>query len=132
MSAHAPDHYYVPHGSHWPVVGSVGLLLLMVGVSNWLNGTEVGFWIMMLGVATIITMVVGWFGTVAPAGTPSDIVNRLNLEIKSALSVPEVRERALAAGAEPLANSPQEFAAFIRAETKKWSEVIKAAGVKLE
>lgn len=75
---------------------------------------------------------VGWFGTVAPAGTPSEIVNRLNLEIKTALSSPEVRERALAAGAEPLANSPQEFAAFIRAETRKWSEVIKAAGVKLE
>ena len=75
---------------------------------------------------------VGWFGAVAPAGTPSDIINRLNREIRTALSVPDVRERAIAAGAEPLSNSPQEFAAFIRAETKKWAEVIKAAGVKLE
>ncbi len=64
MSAHAPDHYYVPHGSHWPVVGSVGLLFLMVGVSNWLNGAELGFWIMLFGFATLITMVVGWFSTV--------------------------------------------------------------------
>ena len=66
MSAHDHyrDHYYVPHGSHWPVVGSVGLLFLMVGVSNWLNGAELGFWIMLLGVATIITMVVGWFSNV--------------------------------------------------------------------
>jgi tripartite-type tricarboxylate transporter receptor subunit TctC len=75
---------------------------------------------------------VGWFGTVAPAGTPTEVISKLNSEIRAALSVPEIRERALAAGAEPLANSPQEFAAFIRAETKKWAEVIKAAGVKLE
>jgi len=75
---------------------------------------------------------VGWFGTVAPAGTPSEIIRRLNLEIKTALSVPDIRERALAAGAEPFTDSPEEFAAFIREETKKWAEVIKAAGVKLE
>jgi tripartite-type tricarboxylate transporter receptor subunit TctC len=75
---------------------------------------------------------VGWFGTVAPAGTPPELVGRLNAEIRAALSMPDIRERALAAGAEPLTNSPQEFAAFIRAETRKWAEVIKAAGVKLE
>jgi tripartite-type tricarboxylate transporter receptor subunit TctC len=75
---------------------------------------------------------VGWFGTVAPAGTPPGVINKLNSEIRAALSIPDVRERAIAAGAEPSANSPQEFAAFIREETKKWAEVIKAAGVKLE
>jgi tripartite-type tricarboxylate transporter receptor subunit TctC len=75
---------------------------------------------------------VGWFGTVAPAGTPPERVGRLNAEIGAALSMPDVRDRALAAGAEPFTNSPQEFAAFIRAETRKWAEVIKAAGVKLE
>ncbi|MGH8196008.1 MAG: cytochrome c oxidase subunit 3 [Woeseiaceae bacterium] len=56
--------YYVPHGSHWPIVGSVGLFLLMVGVSNWLNGSGAGFWIMMSGVAVIIFMLIGWFGKV--------------------------------------------------------------------
>ena len=56
--------YYVPHGSHWPIVGSVGLLLLMVGVSAWLNGADAGFWVMMSGVAVMIFMLVGWFGTV--------------------------------------------------------------------
>ena len=61
---HAHDHYYVPHGSHWPIVGSVGLLFLMVGVSTWLNGADAGFWVMLLGFATLIFMVVGWFGTV--------------------------------------------------------------------
>ncbi|MDX1508706.1 MAG: cytochrome c oxidase subunit 3 [Woeseiaceae bacterium] len=61
---HAHDRYYVPHGSHWPIVGSVGLLFLMVGVSTWLNGGDAGFWVMLLGFATLIFMVVGWFGTV--------------------------------------------------------------------
>ena len=41
--SHAEDRYYVPHGSHWPIVGSVGLLFLMVGVSSWLNGGDAGF-----------------------------------------------------------------------------------------
>ena len=62
--AHAQDRYYVPHGSHWPIVGSIGLLFLMVGVSSWLNGADMGFWVMMAGFATIIVMVTGWFGTV--------------------------------------------------------------------
>ncbi len=75
---------------------------------------------------------IGWFGTVAPANTPADIINRLNMEIAAALSVPEIRERALAAGAEPLTNTPQEFAAMIREETRKWAQVIKTAGIKLQ
>ena len=58
------DRYYVPQGSPWPIVGSFGLLLLMVGASTWLNGTDAGFWIMLAGVATIIFMLSGWFATV--------------------------------------------------------------------
>jgi cytochrome c oxidase subunit III len=61
---HANNNYYVPHGSHWPIVGSAGLLFLMAGVSNWLNGADVGFYIMLVGVAIIATMLIGWFGTV--------------------------------------------------------------------
>ena len=56
--------YYIPHGSHWPIVGSIGLLLLMVGVSTWLNGADAGFWVMLSGVAVMIFMLAGWFGTV--------------------------------------------------------------------
>ena len=62
--SHAADRYYVPHGSHWPIVGSVGLLFLMLGVSTWLNGADSGFWIMMTGIAVMIFMLIGWFGTV--------------------------------------------------------------------
>lgn len=61
---HADNRYYVPHDSHWPAVGAVGLLLLMVGVSVWLNGSAPGFWVMMAGVAVIVFMIAGWFGDV--------------------------------------------------------------------
>jgi len=75
---------------------------------------------------------IGWFGAVAPAGTPAEIINRLNREMAAALAEPEIRERALAAGAEPFTNSPQEFAAIIREETRKWAQVIRSAGIKLQ
>ncbi|MDH3265408.1 MAG: cytochrome c oxidase subunit 3 [Gammaproteobacteria bacterium] len=67
--SHAEEGYYVPHGSHWPVVGSIGLLFLMVGVSTWLNGAAAGFWVMVSGVAVLIVMLVGWFGTVIHEST---------------------------------------------------------------
>ncbi len=60
----AHDSYYVPHGSHWPIVGSVGLLFLMLGASTWLNGADAGFWVMLTGAAIIVFMLAGWFGTV--------------------------------------------------------------------
>ena len=60
----AHDSYYVPHGSHWPIVGSIGLLFMMLGVSTWLNGADSGFWVMMGGVAIMVVMLIGWFGTV--------------------------------------------------------------------
>lgn len=75
---------------------------------------------------------IGWFGVVAPANTPAAIIERLNREIVAALAVPEIRERALAAGVEPLSNTPQEFAAMIREEIRKWAQVIRSAGIKLE
>ena len=62
--SHAENRYYIPHGSHWPIVGTVGLLLLMVGVSTWLNGNELGRWIMFSGVGVLVIMLTGWFGAV--------------------------------------------------------------------
>ena len=62
--SHAEEKYYVPHGSHWPIVGTAGLLFLMVGVSAWLNGGDTGFWVMLAGFAILIFMLVGWFGEV--------------------------------------------------------------------
>jgi tripartite-type tricarboxylate transporter receptor subunit TctC len=75
---------------------------------------------------------IGWFGVVAPANTPTEIINRLNREIATALAVPEIRERAIAAGAEPSTSTPQEFATMIREETRKWAQVIRTAEIKLQ
>jgi tripartite-type tricarboxylate transporter receptor subunit TctC len=75
---------------------------------------------------------VGWFGVVAPANTPSEVIQRLNTEIAAALAVPEIRKAAIDAGTEPYTTSPQEFTAMIRAETRKWGDVIKAGNIKLD
>jgi len=73
-----------------------------------------------------------WLGFVAPAGTPSDIVSKLNQEIVRVLGVPEVKEKLSSIGMEPGAGTPAEFESFIRAETDKWTRVIKASGFKAE
>ena len=75
---------------------------------------------------------IGWFGVVAPKATPRPIIDRLNSDIRAALNDPDIRARALAAGTEPFTSTPEEFAAMIREETKKWAEVIKAGGIKLQ
>jgi tripartite-type tricarboxylate transporter receptor subunit TctC len=73
---------------------------------------------------------VGWFGLVAPAGTPPDVVARLNAETVRIMTLPEVRDRALATGAEPSTGTSAEFAAFIASEIPKWERVVKASGAK--
>jgi tripartite-type tricarboxylate transporter receptor subunit TctC len=74
---------------------------------------------------------IGWFGMVAPAGTPKAIIDRLNAEAVAALKDPEIAKRAAAAGAEPLTDTPEQFAAFIRSEARKWGQVIKTATVRI-
>jgi tripartite-type tricarboxylate transporter receptor subunit TctC len=74
----------------------------------------------------------GWYGLLAPAGTPRDIIQRINTEVARAIKEPDARERLYAIGSEPLANTPEEFAAFIRSEIVKWAEVVKAAGIRVE
>ena len=64
MTTHTDEHYYVPHDSHWPIVGSVGLLFMMVGVSAWLNGADAAFYVFLLGIAVIVFMLTGWFAEV--------------------------------------------------------------------
>ena len=64
-----------------------------------------------------------WYGVLAPAGTPTAIVNRINSEINKALAATDVRERILAAGAEPAGSTVREFAVRIRDETAKWAKV---------
>lgn len=73
-----------------------------------------------------------WYGVLAPAGTQREIVARLHDAIARALRDEEVGKRLAADGAEPVGNSPEEFAAFIRSESEKWARVAQAAGIKPE
>jgi tripartite-type tricarboxylate transporter receptor subunit TctC len=75
---------------------------------------------------------VQWSGLLAPAGTPREIIARLHKETVAILRTPEATERLAGDSAEVVASSPEEFAAFIRAETVKWAKVAKAAGIQPE
>ena len=73
-----------------------------------------------------------WFGLLAPAGTPADIVNRIQQETAKALNAPAIKEKLLAQGAIPSGNTPAEFARHIEAEHRKWAQVVKVSGAKVD
>jgi tripartite-type tricarboxylate transporter receptor subunit TctC len=76
--------------------------------------------------------VTGWYGFYAPANTPPDIVRRLHEESRRALNSPDIKEKLIKAGNEPVGTPPAEFLAFVRAEYDKWAKVIKSANLKIE
>ena len=82
------------------------------------------------GVAGYVTS--SWYGVLAPAGTPKPIVDRLAREIAKIVQFPEVREKLTNEGAEPVGNSPAEFAAHIKGELARWAKVIKQARITLD
>ena len=73
-----------------------------------------------------------WFGLLAPAGTPPDIVNRIQQAVAKSLTTPAIKEKLLAQGAIPGGNTPQQFTAFINAEHTKWAQVVKTSGAKVD
>ncbi len=73
-----------------------------------------------------------WFGVFVPAGTPPDVVTRLNTEINKVLQTPDFKEKLAILGAEPVGGTPEQFANVVRSETAKWAKVIKDANVKVE
>jgi tripartite-type tricarboxylate transporter receptor subunit TctC len=75
---------------------------------------------------------IGWFGVVAPAGTPQAIVHRLNTEITEALNDEKIKARMRDLGVEPMPTTPEAFDAYIRSETQKWAKVIRQANIKLD
>jgi len=76
--------------------------------------------------------VTGWQGFYAPAGTSADIVRRLNAETGRALNSPDVKEKLAKTGNEPDVSSPEEFAAFVRAEISKWTKVVKESKLRID
>lgn len=73
-----------------------------------------------------------WFGTAVPAKTPPAIVAKLSQEIARVLRLPDVGERLLSQGLEPVSSTPEEFSSYIRSEMSKWAKVVKASGAKAE
>ena len=73
-----------------------------------------------------------WFGLLAPAGTPADVVNRIQQEVAKSLATPAMKERLATLGAIPSGNTPAQFAVLIESEHKKWAEVVKNSGAKVD
>ena len=76
--------------------------------------------------------ITAWFGFMAPGGTPKAIIDKVSKDVARIIAIPEVRDRILAQASVPISNTPEEYAAFIQAETKKWTEVVKQANIKAD
>ncbi|MGE8374997.1 MAG: tripartite tricarboxylate transporter substrate-binding protein, partial [Diaphorobacter nitroreducens] len=75
---------------------------------------------------------IAWNGVLAPAGTPKEVVDRLNAELKKALDNPEVKQRFEAQGFAAAWSTPTAYAGFLQAEVDKWGKVVKASGAKID
>jgi len=73
-----------------------------------------------------------WFGLLAPAGTPPEIVQRIQQEVAKSLGTPDIKEKLVAQGALPSGNTPAEFAKLIDSEHRKWAKVVKDSGAKVD
>jgi tripartite-type tricarboxylate transporter receptor subunit TctC len=76
--------------------------------------------------------VTGWFGLLAPAGTPADVIARLNREVNAVLTQPDVKERLHAFGVEAGGGAPEAFGALLASESKRYGEAIRRLGIKAE
>jgi len=73
-----------------------------------------------------------WFGILAPAGTPKDIIAKIDADVQKWLATPEAKEKLLSQGANAAGGSPEDFARHIQAETAKWAKVVKDSGAKVD
>ena len=76
--------------------------------------------------------VVNWYGIVAPTGTPPRAIERLHSEIVKAMNIPELREKLIAQGTDPVDSNPRAFGAFMKAESANWARVIKDANIRAD
>lgn len=76
--------------------------------------------------------VVNWYGIVAPTGTLAEAITRLQTELVRVMAIPEIREKLVSQGADPVGSTPAEFCAFLKAESVKWTRVIRQASIRPE
>jgi tripartite-type tricarboxylate transporter receptor subunit TctC len=76
--------------------------------------------------------VVVWYGVLAPANTPKGVIDTLAGAIRKAAQSPDIRQRLADQGAEPVGNTPEEFAKLLREEVTRWAEVVKVSGAKVD
>jgi tripartite-type tricarboxylate transporter receptor subunit TctC len=124
------DYFFAPLSSALPLIKDGRLQALAVGtpqrspvLPNVPTTVEAGF---------PKSEYVFWVALLAPAGTPKAVIDRLNAEALKALASPEVKEKLAVLGAEPMPMSPSAFDAFIRSETARMAEIVKAAGIKAQ
>jgi tripartite-type tricarboxylate transporter receptor subunit TctC len=77
-------------------------------------------------------VVSSWYGLLAPAGTPRDVIMKLHAEVVKALAAPDLLERYQASGLEAVGNTPDAFAGVIREDTARWAKVVRAANIRAE
>jgi len=76
--------------------------------------------------------VIGFNGVIAPAGTPTQIVQQLSAEVNRVMNLPEMREKLQAVAVEPMTATPEQFSAFIAAEIPRWARLVQASGARLD
>lgn len=79
---HTESNYYIPHGSYWPFIGSIAIFSLMLGFSNFLNGTGWGKWLMIVGALILLVMLFGWFGTVIRESESGTYNNQVDVSFR--------------------------------------------------
>ena len=76
--------------------------------------------------------ITAWFGFMAPAGTPKPIIQKISTDAAKVIAMPDVRDSILAKATVPVSSTPEEYAAFIQSEIKKWSEVVKLTNMQVD
>ena len=74
--------------------------------------------------------VLNWYGVVAPAGTPKDTIRKLQQEIAKVMALPEIRDKMVAMGTDPVGSTPEEFGMYIKSETAKWGRIIRDGNIR--